>query len=439
MIHLYMAKNVLSRTFVIAAAMLILGSCSPRVFEKSLSGSRDGYRLTQVVAFSRHNIRTPLTGSGSITDSLTPNKGLWYNWEVPAGELSLKGGTVETLMGQYFRIWLEDSGLIPHNWQPSRREARFYSNSLQRTVATARYFASGMVPVADVGIEYHPHKRDRVFLPLLSTDSEAFKQEAAKELNERLSTLGDSLACGFATIERVLDFDKSPWFAAHGRHLQTEPVPVRYVKGKEPRMGGSLKTATSASDALVLQYYESGDPIASAFGKDLSISEWESISGIKDMYVELLFSLPVVGLNTAVKMLEEVRKEFSANGRKFSFLCGHDSSIISIMTALGAYTQGSLDAIEKRAPLGGKLVFEKYTRDGADYARLRLIYPSGEQLLDPGTLNYANPPKSRTVMLKGLKANSDGYYSWNEVVARINEAIKAGKQAGSGQLPAYLP
>ena len=49
---------------------------------------------------------------------------------------------------------------------------------------------------------------------------------------------------------------------------------------------GSLKTACSVSDALVLQYYEEADPIKAAFGYALSAEDWESIAEIKDVITE---------------------------------------------------------------------------------------------------------------------------------------------------------
>ena len=40
--------------------------------------SRDGYTLQQVVVLSRHNIRSPLSGSGSELEKLTPHE--WISW-----------------------------------------------------------------------------------------------------------------------------------------------------------------------------------------------------------------------------------------------------------------------------------------------------------------------------------------------------------------------
>ena len=79
----------------------------------------------------------------------------------------MKGGQLETIMGQYFRQWLEDEGLIAANYVPEIGEMRFYANSYQRTIATARYFASGMLPMANIRVERHLalNERDAVFLP----------------------------------------------------------------------------------------------------------------------------------------------------------------------------------------------------------------------------------------------------------------------------------
>ena len=402
-------------------------------------GARDDYKLVQVAVFSRHNIRTPLTRPGSVTDSLLADGRSWHNWSAPAGELSLKGGMAETAMGQYFGRWLEEEGLIPRNWQPSEREALFYANSLQRTRATARYFASGMMPTARINVKYRPHIRNRVFLPLLTTCSDAFQAEARREQKLLESGLQDSLARSFAVLERVLGLESSPWFRVHGKHMVPEPVSIVYTKGEEPNIrSGSLRIGTHASDALVLQYYEKQDLQEAAFGNDLTLGDWQRIASVKDVFIDMLFGLPIVGLNAATGMLEELVKELSAGGRKFTYLCGHDSSVNSIMTALGAYCTEDIKAIEKRAPLGGKLVFEKYLKEGTLYARLRLIYPGIEQLRAPEALSPDNPPCVCPILLKGLQANEDGFYSYSDLLGRMKEAIKAGKQAGSGILPDYL-
>lgn len=46
----------------------------------------------------------------SVPESLSHE---WYEWSSPASQLSLRGGTLESDMGQYFRKWLESEGLFP--------------------------------------------------------------------------------------------------------------------------------------------------------------------------------------------------------------------------------------------------------------------------------------------------------------------------------------
>lgn len=77
-------------------------------------------------------------------------------------------------MGQFFRKWLEQEGLFPENYMPEDGAVRFYANSMQRTIATAQYFSSGLLPVANVRIEHHEqlNKMDPVFTPQLQIASE---------------------------------------------------------------------------------------------------------------------------------------------------------------------------------------------------------------------------------------------------------------------------
>ena len=75
--------------------------------------THDGYTLDRVVVLSQHNIRSPLTGEDWEAGKLTPHE--WFAWTSPASQLSVRGGVLETCMGQYFRIWLEREGLFPEN------------------------------------------------------------------------------------------------------------------------------------------------------------------------------------------------------------------------------------------------------------------------------------------------------------------------------------
>ena len=113
---------------------------------------RAKYQLKEVVVMSRHNIRSPLTSGGAVYKRVTPYE--WFKWSSPSSQLSLRGGVLETEMGQFFRKWLVGEGLLPENYRPEGDEVLFYANSRQRTFATAKYFSAGFLPFANVEITW---------------------------------------------------------------------------------------------------------------------------------------------------------------------------------------------------------------------------------------------------------------------------------------------
>ena len=95
-----------------------------------------------------------------------------------------------------------------------------------------------------------------------------------------------------------------------------------------------------------------------------------------------------------------MNKELKTDGCKFTFLCGHDSNIASVLAALDVEEYELPNSIEKK------------------------------------TLD--NPPEIFPLHLKGLQQNADGLYLFKDVQQRFQQAIdaydklpqdKAGQQA----------
>lgn len=180
----------------------------------STLASAQEYQLREIILLSRHNIRAPLSRNGSVLSKVTPHQ--WFKWTAAPSELSLRGGSLETSMGQYFRKYLVSRGLITENYLPRDGEVRFYSNTRQRTIATAQYFSSGMLPTANVRIEHNPDvsKMDPVFHPRLTIVNEKFRAEALRQIAsmggaDGLMGINNTLADNYALLEKVLDFDQS--------------------------------------------------------------------------------------------------------------------------------------------------------------------------------------------------------------------------------------
>ena len=118
-----------------AAAALTAGEQAAADATTAGKDAGEQYTLDKVLVLSRHNIRSPMSGTISLLGGITPHT--WFNWTSNPSELSVRGGTLETIMGQYFRKRLEAEGLFSENHQPEDGAVRFYANSKQRTIATS--------------------------------------------------------------------------------------------------------------------------------------------------------------------------------------------------------------------------------------------------------------------------------------------------------------
>lgn len=418
------------------AAVLLVAACSPKVYparegEKTPAfmprpaGFDDRYAREEMVILSRHNIRSPISGPGSVVSRITPHA--WFDWSSVPGELSLRGGALEVEMGQFFREWLIGEGFIGKNAVPEAGSVRFYANSIQRTRATARAFAAGMFPMADIPVEQHTPlgTMDPVFNPVITKITDSFLAKAHAEI-EAMGGLDAPVKANYALLEKVLDMRKAPAAAHDTLSFSQFPSTIRFEVNKEPIMGGGLKMATSASDALTLQYYEEPDAVKAGFGHKLSFGDWVALSGVKDWYQEMLFGVPSIAVNTSHPLLKELLSELRVPGCRFAFLCGHDSNIGGILAALRAEPYSAPQAIETKTPIGGKIVIQKFRgTDGRFYADLWLVYASATQLRGLTLLSPSCPPMALPLHLRGLVPNADGLYLLSDLEQRFEEAIAA--------------
>lgn len=391
----------------------------------------EGYKLKQVVVFSRHNVRSPLTAEGSAVYNMTPHK--WFDWTTNSSELSIRGGVLETEMGQYFRKWLVREKLFVDNYDPKNKnvatdEVRIYANSIQRTLATANYFLTGLFPVSDLDIEHHMefNKMDPVFNPVLTNIDNDFVDSATNQIEEMFSVQIEKLKPNYELIENVIDVKESKEYK-EGRFtgFRTDDSKFTLEEGKEPAVNGSLNLACKVSDALTFQYYESDDKEAS-FGKNIPFSDWEKITEVRDVYEDALFTAPLVAYNVANPLLKELLKEIQNDKRKFAFLCGHDSNVASLLAALSVEEYHLPYAIEKKTPIGCKLTMSTWVKEDNpkdEYMSIDIIYQKIDQLRGIAMLDEKNPPVIYRLSFKGIERNEDGYYRKEDIVKRFEEAI----------------
>ncbi|MBQ6400482.1 MAG: haloacid dehalogenase-like hydrolase [Clostridia bacterium] len=397
--------------------------------------SRDGdiadkYTLEQVVVLSRHNLRAPLSSNGSVPNELTPHP--WISWSAGSSELTLRGGIEETSMGQYFRKWLAKEGLFPENTVPEAEEIRFSARDKQRCRATARYFAAGMLPLADVEVE-HPGdvKGTEDFMkPVLHFYSDEYAADATAQV---AAMGGDAGFEGLAqqnrdAIRLIMDTvdmqDSETYQSGKYGDLLTDGFGYTMAEGKEPDITGAVKPANQVADALLLQYYEEPDSVKAAFGHELSEADWARLGAFMTTCLEMRHGAPLVAANIANPVLRELKSELMNEKRKFTFFCAHDVTVMGTMTALGVEDFALPESIETRAPIGVKLVFER-RRDAAGQAwyRVSLIYRSTVQIRSGEMLTMENPPLRYDLRFEGVSTNEDGLISEADLFALFDRSI----------------
>ncbi len=427
-----MKKSVITMIWLLAAASPALLSAQAQ----RQQDFKDKYKLAEAVVLSRHNIRSPLSDSKSDLGRMTPHK--WHDWSAGKSELTLRGGALETMMGQYFRKWAVDAGLFPENHAPSADDVNVIANSMQRCIATAQYFTSGFMPVGGIEVihRYTPSQMDPLFNPQLTKVNQEFVATAMKQIeamggDKGIVGINESITPDYELIEYVLDVKDSPMAKSGDKKLdalknyQTEIVLEKF---QEPKMksGSALKELNSASDAFILQYYEEPDSVKAGFGKNLTREQWAQIAHVKDTYQDVLFTAPIVAVNVARPLIQYMYDELRSPSRKFTFLVGHDSNLSAVATALGVEEYELPDAIEKKTPIGSKIVIEKFVdADGQEWADINIVYQSIDQLRQMQLLDLNNPPMIYPLSLEGLERNADGLYRMADVADRFEAALAA--------------
>lgn len=417
----------------------------------ALGFAQNDLTLEKVTVVSRHGVRAPLEKYLNTLDEMTGDGYHWTRWPVPGSYLTLKGGALEMLFGEYFRLWFQDEHFLD---SPKMEEVYFGASPKQRTIATARAFAAGLLPLMTVPVDYSVDRNatidtlDPDYLPLLNDFSapvgefniEAFTAEAYNELKPLT-------APSYTFLEKMLRMKHSKYARMRDTmHFKNHvEVCLDFYDDKrkirlEPTMRGDLKDANMASDAFILQYYEMENDRDAAFGRKLSFEDWKKLASIKDYYGYILFEkAPIIAVNVSHCMLMRVQGEMGAKGHKFAFFCTHDSMIAALLAALRVKQYELPNTIEVKTPIGGKLVFEQWTETGCPnpqkYVRVRYVYQSSEQIREMQPLDLSNPPMSYELSFDGIEKASNGMYKYDEFMQHLQNSIQAYDLTAQGRNP----
>jgi glucose-1-phosphatase len=252
----------------------------------------------------------------------------------------------------------------------------------------------------------------------LSGHSAAFDRELKKEL----AALGGSEAL----TRRLSPGIEAAAIALDNPAVENDELQVTVKEGLH--LGGSIRPLMTACDALSLQYYELGDSRAS-FGHELSFRQWQDIAAVKEAGIHVYRRMPTFARALARPLLEVFLQELNAPGRKFTFLCGHDTNVATVMGALGVRENSLPESIEQEVPIGGKLVVERWQdRAGESFLALKLVYPSVYQLCSELPIDMRHPPQSLPLHLQGMEPNEEDLIPLQAFRQRLTEAIESDEE-----------
>jgi glucose-1-phosphatase len=265
---------------------------------------------------------------------------------------------------------------------------------------------------------------DPVFTPQFTKMNDTYRQQVLyeiKALNGGPQAWMEAQQPTLNLMEELLDMAHSPAAKNDSAHFWFNDTQFTLEKGNEPKTTGGYTLANRVADALVLQCYETEN--FAAFGRELTVEQWRAICAVKEVYDALLFTTHSAAVNLAYPLVSRIREELHNDGRKFMFLCGHDSNLASIGAALGFDYPETKHALELHTPIGSKLVFEKWTDGSDEYVAINLVYQSVSQLQGRTLLSLEVPPMVMPVTVEGLTANDDGLYRLSDLDNRMAEAM----------------
>lgn len=373
----------------------------------------DSLKLEQVLILSRHNVRTPLTEKLESYASKS-----WPKWNAPAGYLTEKGARLEGYLGKYIAEWLDSEDFI--EGCPNEEEVLIYANTKPRTLATAKAFAESAFQFCNITVKHYENLEifDPLFLPILHNTTEVFKNKVREEMEKKLKEI--NLTESYLELSRILnlrasDICKKLYLCE--LHLGRNEIVME--DGEEPNIRGPLDIGNSVVDSFIMSYYEGKPASEVAWGQIETDQQWELIATISKENQNVRFNLTTGAKDIAGPLLKFILDIFKEGTPKFTLLVAHDSNLNSVIRALD-FKPFVLPNQFEPFPIGGKIIFQKWSDVSGQYLKVEYVYPTTKQLRNGERLSLLQPPQKVLLELNGCEISPSGYCPWN-VFLKLNE------------------
>lgn len=385
----------------------------------------DSSQLIFALVLTRHGVRSP-TGSVNKLKQYSANP--WPQWEVPPGYLTPRGSQLMTFFGRYYREYFAQNGLLQRSGCTDATSIVFFADSDQRTVATGKALADGILPGCSVAVHALPRGTpDPLFHSLAAGVGHPDYALAAAALSGRIGDnptgLLDAYASTLQKMEEILSQCNSPEACrtptqsllqipssispGHGNHL---------VKFQSP-----LSVASTIAEDFQLEY-TNGMPLNEVGWGGANAAIINEMIGLHTAEADLMHRTPYLARAQASNLMIHIvdtlqqavqRKRVTGAlgnpGDKLLFLVGHDTNISTLAGALGI--SWLIDGRRDDTPPGGALVFEVWSSPNTKGYAVRTYYVSQtmQQMRDMVPLTVNAPPARANIFVPGCSTADKSY------------------------------
>jgi len=386
----------------------------------------DDTQLKQIIIFGRHGVRSPVLPNSALYffsatqyPTFTDTSG---NTLDPA-VITPHGGTIETLLGGYFHLWLKQEGLLTGNDSADANFVYFRATDTPLITDTAKFFWTGLLPAGGLpNINVVPGN-DPLFNPVGAGVALLDYQMALAAVNGRLGGNPQALASAYApelALTRSVLFNYAvnatpvPLAPAGKIDATAEPITLAAGDSTLPVSIGGLTDVIAAIDPFVMEYANGMPPAEVGWGQ-LTAGGVNQTFRLYDLLLDLEFRTPYLAKVQSSNVASHIVRSLvqAATGNSVAGSLGSPSTKIIALIASNTNITGlagllHLDWLlpsyeaDVAAPSGALLFELRQSQSTGEYiVRASYVSQTMDQLrnLTPLTLNA--PPASGPVFIPG--------------------------------------
>ena len=188
--------------------------------------------MKKLIIFSRHGLRYPLLKYESMQGIISEKD---VKWDFEEGMLTEKGEILEFKMGIFLRKYIE-------KFCEKLKKIEFSSNSIKRTVATAKILATSMFPYREIEVKF----KDKTF----STMEKDFNiYLGSLDINkDKLKKLDYRLKPRYERLEKILNIEDGTFLNIGSN--------IKIGENGFLMSDVAFKIATDIVDMYILKYFE---------------------------------------------------------------------------------------------------------------------------------------------------------------------------------------